>query len=121
LRSMNSALTMRTGSKPECWKNRLSSIEITACTRTGGISSYRTRRRFSRFLSYKLLSNCGSRAYSVRGELSLSPVIDEILLIGKWSVCKLFVGEPGVLGVAGRDENNRGHRDANGTEEESRF
>ena len=37
--------------KPECWKKRLSSIETTAFTSTGGMSSYLTRRRFSRFLS----------------------------------------------------------------------
>jgi len=46
--STYAALTMRTGSKPACWKKCLSSAEVTACTSTGGISANLTSRRFSR-------------------------------------------------------------------------
>src|ERR1035438_5651786 len=39
---------MRTGSKPRCWKKRLSSIEVTASTMIFGMSWNFTMRRFSR-------------------------------------------------------------------------
>src|SRR5437879_4508430 len=47
-KSTQAAFIMRKGSKPLCWKKRLSSAEITACTSDGGMSRNFTRRRFSR-------------------------------------------------------------------------
>ena len=47
-RSTYAALIMRSGSKPECWKKRLSSAETTAFTRSLGRSAKLTIRRFSR-------------------------------------------------------------------------
>ncbi len=60
----------RNGSKPECWKKRLSSAEITAWTSTLGRSANFTSRRFSRFLSNRLVSSSGSSMYCVRSVLS---------------------------------------------------
>ncbi len=63
---------MRMGSKPECWKKRLSSAEVTACTSTGGMSRNFTKRRFSRLGPERLVMSCGSSWYCGRGVLSCS-------------------------------------------------
>ena len=70
---------MRTGSKPECWKKRLSSAEVTASTSTLGMSANRTVRRFSRLGPEKLVISWGSNWYSLRAVLSCSETMAEIL------------------------------------------
>src|ERR1035441_29759 len=52
---------MRTGSKPRCWKKRLSSIEVTASTMIFGMSWNFTMRRFSRAGPEIAWMSCGSR------------------------------------------------------------
>ena len=101
--STYAAFMMRIGSKPLCWKKRLSSAEVTACTSTGGMSWNLTMRRFSRLGPERLVMSCGSSWYCGARRIVLQRDDLRDLAVGELDDARLLVE----VGVAAREDLDR--------------